>query len=142
MPSGKAGEAQGLFIELPAAEPAIEQARQAVLAWLQPHCVDEMAANRIEVILEELVSNVVRHSGGATQVTVAADLKGGELRLTISDDGPPFDPTARPDPRAFTTLEDATPGGLGIAMVRRMSRSFGYDRANGRNRVTVALAAT
>jgi len=141
VPSDKAGEAPALCIDLPAAEPAIERARLAMLAWLAPHGLDERAVNRIEVILEELVSNVVRHSEGATLVTIAADMAGGDFQLTISDDGAPFDPTARDDPKAFTTLEEATPGGLGIAMVRRMSRSFGYKRADGRNRVTVALAA-
>lgn len=131
-----------MSIQLPVAEPAIEDARLAVLAYLAPHGVSERVANRVEVILEELVSNVVRHSGGATQVTVSADMAGSELQLTISDDGPEFDPTARADPEGFTSLEAATPGGLGITMVRKLSTSFGYSRSGGRNRVTVALAAT
>ena len=48
-------------------------ARQAVLAYLEPYGLGERVANRVEVILEELVSNVVRHSVGATQVAVSAD---------------------------------------------------------------------
>jgi len=140
VPSDQAGEAGTLRIDLLAGEPATEQARLAVLAWLEPCSLDERARNRIEVVLEELVSNVARHASGATQVTIEAGMANGRLRLTISDDGPAFDPTARPEPKGFTTLEAATPGGLGIAIVRRMSISFGYSRAGNRNRVTVVLA--
>ena len=141
MPSGKADPAGALRIELPVGEPAIEQVRLAVLAYLEPFGPGDRVTNRVEVILEELVSNVVRHSAGATQVTVEAAMAGDSLELTIVDDGPAFDPTAAADPAGFTSLEAATPGGLGIAMVRRMSTLFAYSRADGRNRVTVCLAA-
>jgi serine/threonine-protein kinase RsbW len=127
-------------IELPVGEPAVEQARLAVLAHLESHGLDARVINRLEVILEELISNVVRHSAGAVQLSVAAELTDDGVELILTDDGRPFDPTAQAAPKAFTTLEEATPGGLGIAMVRRLSTSFGYSRVDGCNRVTVVLA--
>ncbi|KKM11298.1 hypothetical protein SY88_09540 [Clostridiales bacterium PH28_bin88] len=52
-------------------------------------------------IVQEALSNVARHTR-ATRVVVRAEVQGGELRVTIQDNGEGFDPQApRPGRRSF-----------------------------------------
>lgn len=93
-----------------------------------------------QIILDEIVSNIVRCSG-ATFFRVGYALDGADLReMTFTDDGCAFDPTtetAAPDVTA--AIEDRQVGGLGIFMVRKMAKSVAYRRENGLNILTVTL---
>ena len=89
---------------------AVEDCRAAVIDYLQPYGLDARLLNRIEVILEELVSNVVRHNVGATTLRVTADCRDGAVHLAIADDGTAFDPLQAPEAPPFTTLDEAKRG--------------------------------
>lgn len=136
---GRAGVPGALRLDLPAAEEAVEEARQAVIGYLTSNALSPRLLNQVEVVLEELVSNVVRHCEGSSQITIEASLSPDLLLLTVIDDGVAFDPTQAAAPRAFTTLEEATPGGLGIAMVRKLAKSLSYERTDGFNRVSAVM---
>ena len=122
---------------------AVEQSRVAVVNYLEPLGIFGRTMNRVEVVLEELVSNLVRHSKDVKLVTVAAGYRAGVVELVVEDDGDPFDPLAAPDPNPFTTLPEAQLGGLGIHLVRQLTNSANYDRvgsgAEARNRVSVRI---
>ena len=122
---------------------AIQQSRAAVVKFLEPLGIFARTMNRVEVVLEELVSNLVRHGKDVTSMTVAAGYRGGVVDLVIEDDGAAFDPFAMPEPDPFTTLPEAPLGGLGISLVRKLSASARYDRvgsgADARNRVSVRI---
>jgi anti-sigma regulatory factor (Ser/Thr protein kinase) len=63
----------------------------------------------------------------------------------VEDGGVPFDPTtvAPRNPVPPASLEDATIGGLGLALVRRFARDLAYQRlANGRNRLGLTVPVT
>jgi len=122
---------------------AIQQSRLAVLRFLEPFGIFARTMNRVEVVLEELVSNLMRHGKGVNVVTVAAGYSGGVVDLIVEDDGAEFDPFAHPEPEPFTNLADAPLGGLGIPLVRRLTSSARYDRvgsgSEARNRVRVRI---
>lgn len=122
---------------------AIQQSRLAVVRFLEPFGIFARTMNRVEVVLEELISNLVRHGKDVNVVTVAAGYRGGVVDLIVEDDGAAFDPFAKPDPEPFTSLADAQLGGLGIPLVRRLSSSARYDRvgdaSEARNRVSVRI---
>jgi anti-sigma regulatory factor (Ser/Thr protein kinase) len=113
--------------------------------------LDRKLQNKLEVIFEELVSNAIRHgftAGSAQQVRVRADNSGEALTLVFEDDGAPFNPVERAAPAPFTDLASAPEGGLGIAVVKKMSQEVRYDSPRSAaadgfspvNRVTVVLA--
>lgn len=131
---------KGISLDLPNALSSIEEGRLAILAYLEPFGVASAVINRLEVVLEELVSNVVRHAQDATRVRLTAAMFEDSVCLCVEDDGAAFDPLAATDPRPFDTLEDAPIGGLGIPLVKRLSRSLAYERSGNRNLVRAVIA--
>lgn len=111
---------------------AIEQGQACMAGRLDSKTLGPRAANRLEVVFEELIANVVRHgfsgaAGGSILVVVGS--RPGAVRLTIEDDGRPFDPFSAPEPKPFESLETAQIGGLGVQVVRKFAASTRYDHA-------------
>lgn len=132
--------ADPFLLDLPCGIDAVEQARSRLGAFLRQFSVCPTVINRIEVVLEELVSNVARHSDQATSIRIAADADESEVRLAVSDNGAAFNPLERADPKAFEDVGSAKLGGLGIPLVKRLTKSARYARTDGRNEVAVAFA--
>lgn len=118
------------------------------------HSLPAPTVNRIEVVLEELISNVIRHGftpGSQQSLRVRCSIADGLVELVVEDDGTPFNPLAAPEPVPFERIETARLGGLGVALVRKLSTGLHYEQAQGPkfradggfafvNRVTVQLA--
>lgn len=139
---GMGGETK-LVARLPNGPAAIEQGRLAVHRFLEPVDISGGTMNRVEVVLEELIGNLVRYGENVTQLTVAAGYREGVIDLIIEDDGVEFDPFSMAEPAPFTSLAEAPVGGLGIPLVRRLTASARYDRigagSEARNRVSVQI---
>ena len=91
------------------------------------------------IIMDEIVSNIVRCSG-ASWFSISLRQCADGFRMEFTDDGKPFDPTreiAAPDVTA--AVEDREIGGLGMFMVRKMSKSVGYERKGDRNVLRVVI---
>jgi anti-sigma B factor antagonist len=65
------------------------------------------------------------------------ELDGEVVRVTITDNGPPFDPLAYADPDTALSVEDRQIGGLGIHLVRQMMDEVSYRYRDGRNVVVL-----
>ena len=126
---------------------SIEAGRLALIEHFAHARIDARVINRLEVVFEELVSNIVRHGGGSADVAIVieAELRDNEIRLAVEDDGPAFNPFDRPEPAPYTDLATAQPGGLGIPLVRRLTRFAEYARIGtadrGANRVSLGISA-
>jgi serine/threonine-protein kinase RsbW len=102
--------------------------------------IPESDANALCLVLDELLSNSIRHGlKGAADHEISVELDGAEGMLTVQiiDDGIEFDPTRAGAPDTSGGLMERKIGGLGIAFVRKFVDSFEYERDDGRNRVTV-----
>lgn len=94
----------------------------------------------LHVILDEIVSNVVHHSG-ATFFEVDASVAGRtDARMSISDDGRPYDPLAHDDPDTSLSAADRPIGGLGILIAKKLADTLAYRRESDRNILTLAKA--
>lgn len=136
--------ADGLRLDVAATREALEPARLALLEHLAPSSPSPGLVYSLELVLEEVLMNLAWHAwpdggeGHSSRVTLAE--QPDALLLTFEDDGVPFDPLTAPPPRAPVTLDEARPGGLGLVLVKRYARALAYERADGRNRLTVTLA--
>ena len=104
-------------------------------AFLESVCEEPKPA----VVMDEIVSNIVRCSG-ASAFTIRLDQTSEGLEMVFADDGAAFDPTtdaATPDITAAAA--DRGIGGLGIFMVKKMSKSVSYRRDGERNVLTVVM---
>ncbi|MEZ5735452.1 MAG: ATP-binding protein [Novosphingobium sp.] len=128
-------------ISLPVRISSVEDGRLALMSYLEPFALDDRVINRIEVVLEELLSNVVRHAEGADKLSIEAECADHAVRLAIEDNGVAFNPLVASEPEPFADLENATLGRLGIPLIRRLSQSVSYDRIGPVNRVSAVITA-
>lgn len=93
----------------------------------------------LQLICDELASNIFRHAYGERAVSFefSIDFREDRCVLEFVDSGPPFDPTDRDPPDITASIADRDIGGLGIFFVQRAAGSFEYERRGGRNVVTV-----
>jgi anti-sigma regulatory factor (Ser/Thr protein kinase) len=100
----------------------------------------------LDLVFEELFVNVANYAyPSGTQGTVQITWSVPEPRLLaveLADEGAAFDPFARPDPELSDSLDDRPVGGLGIFLVRQMTRSCEYRREGGRNHVHFRISAS
>ena len=87
------------------------------LNFEEPLRLSETAAAHVYRIVQEALTNVIRHSG-ATEVSVSLDTADGELHLRIEDNG-----------RGFTPTSPDRPGGLGLKIMRYRAQMLGGDLA-------------
>ncbi len=109
---------------------AVEDGRQALLGFFEGLGLEPQPIHRLEVILEELVSNIVRHGfspGSDQSIRVRATAAPGLVALTFEDDGAPFNPLLAPTPAPYTNLQTARIGGRGIPLVTSLSSSISYE---------------
>lgn len=111
---------------------------------LEERGVDPRPRHHAELVFEEIVSNIIRHgcSGGAQcEVEVNVALKANAIVLDFKDNAPAFDPRAHRSAALPDTLDEASPGGLGLRLVRKASKHIDYKRAAGKNHLTVTIAS-
>jgi anti-sigma regulatory factor (Ser/Thr protein kinase) len=73
------------------------------------------------LLTSELVTNAVRHGGPSSEDTVelTVSIDARELRVSVRDRGPGFDPDRLPEP--------TDNGGWGLDLVRSLSSRWGVD---------------
>ena len=98
--------------------------------------LSSIEAKRLRLAVEEAVANIINH-GQATAITLSAANGDGQLTLTITDDGQPFDPTADSKTDLSVPPDQRPPGGLGIMFLHQMTDGLDYCRDDGHNILTI-----
>lgn len=116
-----------------------------VSAFCAERGVSESVAFRINLALEELLTNTIKY-GYADQDAheIVIELQQFDDRVTVEivDDGKPFDLTQVPTPDLDAPIEQRVIGGLGLHFVRTMMDEVRYCRDGSRNRVTLVKRTT
>ena len=102
--------------------------------------MDMSTTMQMNLALEEAVVNVMNYAYPKDfqgEVRVEAGANAVRLKFIITDDGKPFDPTARGEVDTTLSAEERNIGGLGIHLVRRIMDSINYERINGQNVLTL-----
>jgi anti-sigma regulatory factor (Ser/Thr protein kinase) len=121
----------------------IRAALDAFASMAAAHGVSKAVTWPVEVSLDEVLANVVRHGleGRGEAATVEVELRldvGVEppvCEMMLTDDGPAFDPLSVPEPDRSLGVEERPVGGLGMALVRRLMDVVEYERRDGKNRL-------
>lgn len=92
----------------------------------------------LNLVLEEAFTNIVQYAYADKEshdIEILFCFEHDRLRITIIDDGIPYDPTAREDPDTTLEAEERPIGGLGIFLIRQMMDSVSYHRIDQKNRL-------
>jgi len=109
---------------------------QEVATWCQRVALPEETEFQIDLVLDELVSNVIRHGLKDSQehcIEVNLRCDEQDLILEVEDDGAPFNPLDSPTPDITKPIEERRIGGLGIYLVRQIMDHLAYERRAGKN---------
>lgn len=102
--------------------------------------VAEESLVQLNLVAEELFVNFVNYGSepeGVFELSIDCDETGFALKL--EDDGRPFNPLEAAPADIEAKLEDRKVGQLGLHLVRQVSSEMAYERANGRNVVTLTI---
>lgn len=118
--------------------PAVRRIAEALDAFCADERLPHEVAWRLRVALDEIVANIVAYTPAAAHGTLDVWFRrnGGAVEVIVADDGPAFDPLARPAPDVTLPLEARQPGGLGIALVKSLMDEVSYTRTT-RNVLTI-----
>ena len=104
--------------------------------------LDEKMTRKIRLAVEEAVVNVMEYAypeGKKGNVTVAAKADSNRLKIIITDQGKPFDPTQKEKADVSLTAEERPIGGLGLLLVRELMDSINYEREGNSNVLTLRI---
>jgi anti-sigma regulatory factor (Ser/Thr protein kinase) len=112
---------EAVRIELEAGPEAAAWARNALFA-VEEAVEPELMAD-VRLLVSELVTNSVRHSGVASPDPLGLEVEvgSGTIRVEVRDSGPGFEPRQRDNDRS-------RPGGWGLFLVDRLADRWGVAR--------------
>ena len=113
-----------------------------VEALLGRHGVPSNAVNKVRVVIEEMILNLINHATGlaGSLIDVRLEAVPGRVVILIEDEGDPFDPRSAPEFDTTQPLEERRAGGMGIQLVRGFVAEMQYERLSGRNRLRLVIA--
>ena len=117
--------------------------------FLEQFCSDfgvrRAAYLRLNLVLEELFTNTVRHGHRGdcdAPVWVAVSRHDDSVQLVYEDKAPAFNPYSALEsaPTPDMTVSMRRVGGLGVLLTRELARTRDYAYVFGRNRIRLTLA--
>jgi len=130
--------------EFPARFAAVADTAAFALTFCARSGIPRETASRVRLILEELLTNSIRHGYREerdTGIRIELDVVEGCPAIVYEDMAPPYDPLQRA--AEASTREDAPvdapPGGLGVLLIGKLSCHATYAYEDGRNRVSLVV---
>ena len=127
-------------VRLPADLREIERLHRLVRQFGDLHEVLSRALYAVNLALDEVVTNVVRHGfddPAGQEVVARLTARNGEITTEVCDSGRAFNPLDAPAPNLEAPLAERSLGGLGIHLVRSLMDGLEYRRENGKNVLTM-----
>ncbi len=138
---------------VPARYDQIQVICEFVSAGARDAGLDADVVFHIELCCDEASTNIIEHAYGAEdvgQISATYEVTSQEFRLTLRDDGRPFDPDTVPEPKLHHDMSDSKDvalgdimdslkvGGLGIHFMRQLMDEVHYS-FNGKHGNTLVL---
>lgn len=114
----------------------------AVDEFLRGHSLPSEPVYRVELALEEMVTNVIKYgydTPGRHEVKITLEVTPDSLELMIEDWGHEFNPLLVPVPDLKEDIAVRQVGGVGIHLTRGMVGSMTYLRSADRNILSIKV---
>lgn len=102
--------------------------------------LDETQTYAVELAVDEAASNIIEHAYGAEDVGdiyCACIINNDRLTVILKDKGKPFDPDAVPEVNTKLSLDERTPGGAGVFLMRKVMDSVQFEFTHEENILTM-----
>jgi anti-sigma regulatory factor (Ser/Thr protein kinase) len=112
----------------------------AATAFLEEQGVDAAAVFRINLTLEEIVTNIIKFGHDDDDlhpIDIAVKVDAEIVEAVIIDEGHAFNPVEHQRTEPAEALMERTTGGLGIYLVKKLLSGMHYRREGQRNIVEV-----
>lgn len=127
-------------LRFPPTREGFRRASRTLIALLHERALAVDARDDIQLVFDEIAINIVHHGRPRSDVDVWITFHEAHVILTFEDDGHPFDPRQHPEPPGPTSVDDASFGGRGLLLVRRLSTHIEYEfTPQSRNLLTLAV---
>ena len=95
----------------------------------------------LKLMIDEVCTNYIEHAAPSSreQIHIKVVFASPALKITISDEGPPFDPTTVGPPDLTSSAEERKSGGLGLHFVTHYSDKVTYQRKQGGNQLSIYM---
>jgi serine/threonine-protein kinase RsbW len=124
-------------LKLPAVMESLRALTEFVHRGAQAAAFEEKDIDRLDLVIEEVVTNVIRYAypdGQPGSIEVGYEVEGpGKMLVQVIDTGREFDPTALNPPDLRLGLADRSIGGLGIFLVKQIAHAIKYSRVDDQN---------
>ena len=121
---------------------AIPEIAQFTADVFASHQIDPRLLPQVDLVLEELFTNMVKYGNGAAPVRITLRKIPGGLQATLTDFGvEAFDVTRSPDVDTSLPIEQREAGGLGLHLVRKLVDSIEYQylKESRQSRITFSM---
>lgn len=118
----------------------IPKLNQEFNGFAQRMGIDHPLRRKVNLVFDELISNIISYGypeQGEHTIHISVEVDNLRLKITIEDDGIPFNPFETPEPDITKGLEAREVGGLGIHLIRHLMDETHYTREKENNMVTV-----
>lgn len=102
--------------------------------------LDDRSVHHCQLAVDEACTNVIEHGYGEAMllndqqtIEIICRLEGNRFSITVTDQGPAFDPLGRTDPDPTASFETREPGGWGIFFIKKVMDEVYYQYEQGRN---------
>jgi serine/threonine-protein kinase RsbW len=126
-------------LRLPPGTAEVASLLDAVEAFAEEAELPTPVAMRLALVAEELATNVTMHGAGASFFAFAATVTPAGVAIAFEDDGPEFNPLAAAPAATGAAMEAREVGGLGLHLVRSLTRAAEHRRAAGHNHLACLL---
>ena len=130
-----------LKITLPANNEALNLVKKSIENFADKNNLTPKTLFNLNLIIEEIVVNICSYAYTENRdgtFTMEISLQDNEINLTFIDNGIPFNPTEK-DVSFADNISNADIGGMGIHIVKKLSKSLEYRYENNRNILKIIL---
>lgn len=111
---------------------------EEIKAWVMRDIPEEELRMKVMTACEEWFVNIISYSGARSVKFSLRPMEDG-VYVTFTDDGKAFDPASY-DP-STKDFEELDTGGMGIEMIRDLTKEIKYNRVEGKNVMTMYFTA-
>jgi len=118
----------------------LKRLMDAATEFLEGRGVDAQAVFRINLSLEEIVTNIIKYGHGdetAHPIDIEVNVNPENVEVVISDEGHEFNPVLHRREQPSEVLTERTTGGLGIFLIKKLLSTMIYRREGRRNIIEV-----